>query len=303
MRTLTREQEQRHAQACQLVDLPRDLTEEERRFILDNWQESSTNRNASDRAYFTPAGIAGDIAIDARGAQRIIDLAAGIGRLAFHCRRTPSDPDRPSAIVCVERNPEYVRVGQRVLPEATWICGDILDLPDQHPELGDFDLAVSNPPYGPVPRHRDARGRYTGRRFEYHTIVLAGLLASRGLFVIPQTSAPFRLSGQPALQRHSGDDEYQKFAAVTGLRLEPNCGTDTTSYQHDWREKCPLVEIVKVDYTQRVAPVPPPLPARQSRPPGHRSAYVPRTARTSHTRRSAQSPRSEANGQLALLSL
>ncbi|WP_163511202.1 hypothetical protein [Fodinicola acaciae] len=85
MGKLTRQQERLHAQACQLINLGRDLTEDERTFVLDNWQESSTSTNACDRAHFTPAGLARDMSIEVSG-NRIIDLGAGIGRLAFHNR-------------------------------------------------------------------------------------------------------------------------------------------------------------------------------------------------------------------------
>lgn len=44
-------------------------------------------------------------------------------------------------ITCVELNPHYVEVGKKVVPEATWICADVLDpfLPDL---LGQFDFAI-----------------------------------------------------------------------------------------------------------------------------------------------------------------
>lgn len=41
---------------------------------------------------------------------------------------------------------------RKVMPEANWICADILDLPDQVDQLGGtFDCAISNPPFGSVP--------------------------------------------------------------------------------------------------------------------------------------------------------
>jgi len=196
---LTREQERRHAQACQLVELDRDLNDDERLFVLDHWQESATSTNASDRAFFTPAGLARDMSMDVEG-RRILDLGAGIGRLPFHCRDALARYEYPQ-FVCVERNPAYVRVGRRVMPEATWICADILDLPDMLDELGTVDCAISNPPFGPLPRRRDAPGGYTGRRFEYHTIALAGLFARRGVFLIPQLTRP--RSGAPAVRTAS----------------------------------------------------------------------------------------------------
>ncbi|MEU6719794.1 hypothetical protein ABZ897_50780 [Nonomuraea sp. NPDC046802] len=47
--------------------------------------------------------------------------------------------------MCVEKNPHYVAVGQRLLPEATWICGDVFDVLSMG--LGRFDTALANPPF------------------------------------------------------------------------------------------------------------------------------------------------------------
>lgn len=255
MAKLTREQERLHAQACQLIEQPGDLDEDQRRFVLNHWQESSTNSSASDRAFFTPEGLARDMSIEV-GGNRIIDLAAGIGRLAHHNRDLWARWPHPAPeMVCVERNPEYVRVGRKVVPEATWICADVLDLPDMLDELGTFDCALANPPFGPLPRRRDAPGGYTGRRFEYHVIALASLFARRGVFIIPQVAAPFHYSGRQGYLSDQGDAEYHKFVAATGIQLDGNCGIDTAYYDEDWHSlKAPRVEIVTVDYTERAAP-------------------------------------------------
>lgn len=250
MATLTREQERRHAQACELVDLDRELTDDERDFVLDHWLASSTTHSASDRAFFTPAGLARDMSIEVTG-DRIIDLCAGTGRLAYHARdlwgRWPG-PGRE--FVCVERNPEYVRVGRRVLPEARWICADVLDLPSMLDELGTFDSALSNPPFGALPRKHRAPGAYAGRRFEYHVIALAARMARRGVFVVPQTSAPFAYSGRPCFEHDRADAEYRKFTAATGITLQPNCGIDTSVYDGEWAgDVSPRVEVVLADFT------------------------------------------------------
>jgi hypothetical protein len=250
---LSKIEERRHAQACQLVDLPRDLTEDERWFVLRHWQESSTTANGLQGAFFTPEGLAGDMSLEV-GGDRIIDLGAGIGRLAWHNRELFGRWPHPAPeFLCVERNPAYVRVGRKVLPEATWLCADILDLPDLADQLGGvFDCAISNPPFGPLPRHRNAPG-YTGRRFEYHTIAIAARLAHRGVFIVPQTSAPFRYSGRPNFEPDQGDTEYARFTAGTGITLTATCGIDTSSYDHQWRGVSPRVEIVKADFRQHVA--------------------------------------------------
>lgn len=251
MAKLSKTAERRHAQACQLVNLPRDLTEDERWFVLTHWQESSTTANGLQGAFFTPEGLARDMSLEV-GGDRIIDLGAGIGRLAWHNRDLFGRWPHPAPeFLCVERNPAYVRVGRKVLPEATWLCADILDLPDLANQLGGvFDCAISNPPFGPRPRHRNAPG-YTGRRFEYHTIAVAAGLARRGVFIVPQTSAPFHYSGQPNFEHDRGDAEYARFTAGTGITLTATCGIDTSVYDGQWRGVSPRVEVVKANFLER----------------------------------------------------
>lgn len=281
MAKLSKEQQRLHQQACALVDAQRPLTEEEREFILLHWQESSTTANSLHGAFFTPLELAYDMMIEVEG-KRIIDLGAGIGHLAWaaHCwsRRSPRE------LVCVETNPEYVRVGQRVLPEATWICADAFDLPDllPHLRLGRFDCVISNPPFRSTPR--TGRGpRYRGPWAEYHFLDLAADLADYGVFVLPAASAPFRLSGPLpyAARREPG---YEEFRTQTGITLSHSCGIDTCGYRDSWRGVRPRTEIVLADFTRRLTGRPPaPAPttpegARPTRRPPVRKAARPPAA-------------------------
>lgn len=252
MAKLTKQEEKLHAEALALVDLERDLTLPEREFVLDHFQEASTATNSTHGAFFTPEGLARDFSIEVPDqASRIIDLGAGIGRLSFGCRnvfgnRWNGDPLRE--FVCVERDPEYVRIGKKVMPEAQWICGDILDVPEMG--LGRFDVAIGNPPFGAIKRAKDAPG-YKGRKFEYHVIAVAATLADYGVFIIPQNSAPFDYSGKDRFYADRADREYERFTKSTGIVLEPNCGIDTSIYRDEWHGVSPAVEIVTVDFTER----------------------------------------------------
>jgi predicted RNA methylase len=240
-----------HQQACDLIALARPLTIDEQEFALWHWQESqnATTATALAGAFFTPLDLAFDFAIEVT-AGRIIDLGAGIGTLSWavhrHLTASPSRP-RPE-LVCVERNREYVRVGQRVLPEADWICADLFDLPMDL--VGAFDTVIGNPPFGNTPR--TGRGpRYTGRRAEYHVIDVAANLARDGVFLIPQHSAPFRYSGSEEF-REDRHPEYVRFTQQTGIELEPGCSIDTTTHG-GWRGVRPVVEIVTCDFTDRAS--------------------------------------------------
>nr|WP_233109075.1 methyltransferase [Streptomyces sp. 14R-10] len=268
MAKLTNEQATQHRKALALVDLDRDLTLTEREFVIDHYMETADAR--LDGAFFTPDGLARDMSIEVNG-KRVIDLCAGIGRLAFACRDTDWERlnnEQPRELVCVERNPEYVRVGKKVLPEATWILGDVFDVPGM--DLGGpFDTAIGNPPYGAVARGGRAAPRYTGGRFEYHVIDIAATIAHRGVFIVPQEMAPFRYSGRTSFTEER-TDAYNRFERQTGITLGHTVGIDTSHYLNEWRDAAPRTEIVRANYTNArhsgtapaARPAPEPQPSR-----------------------------------------
>lgn len=245
--TLTRAQAHCHEAAMELIDADRPLTHEEKEYVLDHYQPAANTRQALDGAYFTPRGLARtlatyDLGCDRPG-ERIIDLCAGIGRLAYE---TVHDPDREynrlnmplGEIVCVEKNPEYVRVGQRVLPEARWVRADVLDVPDL--DLGLFDSAISNPPFGPLPRSRDAAA-YRPRQFEYHVIATAARVAKRGVFIVPRASV--HEEHAPARDTEAS----QRFTAETGIRLGRWWG-DTRAWADQWVSVKPNVTVITCQF-------------------------------------------------------
>lgn len=91
---------------------------------------------------------------------------------------------------------------------------------------------------------------YRGPRFEYHVIAVAARLARRGVFLVPQQSAPFSYSGQ---HRYTDDPdtEYQKFHTTTGIALEPGCSVDTACYADDWHQRPVPTEVVVCDFTEQ----------------------------------------------------
>jgi len=258
---LTKAEAKAHGDALALLEKD-ELTDDDRIFIMENWQESANHINSVAGAFFTPWRLARDAALDIYNEGRIIDLCAGIGTLSlaafwrgYYDRR---DSGKTLEIVCVEMNPEYVELGRKMLPEAEWICGSIFDLPD----LGHFDQAISNPPFGTIKAGGDWRGKYTGSKFEYRTIEVASRIADYGTFIVPQQSAGFRYSGAPYyMHSESGEyattREYAKFSEQTGIRLDAGVGVDTTVHQDDWHGVSPTVEIACADFTEleKVAPV------------------------------------------------
>jgi hypothetical protein len=238
---LSKEQSKRHQKALDLVHSDKALTEDEREFILENYCEAQGQLNALAGAFFTPAGLARDFAIEVGGGVldggSIVDLCAGIGRLAWACEHKGAE------ITCVEFCEEYVTVGRRVLPSAKWIHGDVFSV-----ELGRYSFAISNPPFGAI-KGDTFKGKYTGGQFEYKVIELASRIAAYGVFILPQMSAPFRYSGEQSY-REEESEKARKFREQTGIVMQPNCGIDTSIYRQDWRGVSPICEIVCCDFEE-----------------------------------------------------
>jgi len=259
MAKISKDAAKRHKQALDLVHSDKRLSLDDRFFILENFHEGATNMNGLAGAFFTPEGLARDLSVEVCDSKSIIDLCAGIGGLAFACR------DKAKRIVCVEQNPEYAAVGKRVMPDAEWIVGDVFSLGD----IGHFDWAISNPPFGAIKTGSNVKGAYTGAKFEYRVIELASKVADNGTFIIPQSSAPFRYSGQ---QGYSVciDNECKKFMTQTGIVLGHNCGLDTSSYLDEWKGVSPMCEIVVCDFAEAYAeeePVAVAAPVIKEQPP------------------------------------
>lgn len=244
MSKLTKQQAKLHAQACDLLR-KEVLTFDERLFVLANWQEGARHINGVAGAFFTPQGLARDLSLEIAG-RRIIDLCAGIGALALAAyQRCTAFGSEAVEITCVEINADYVEVGRKILPEARWILADALALP---PSVGRFDCAIGNPPFGRVPG-RGASPRYRGSEFEYKVIDAACEIADYGVFLVPQSSSPFRLSGTMRFEEQS-PEKYLRFHEQTLITLEPNCGIDTSLYRDEWHGVSITAEIVLADFKE-----------------------------------------------------
>ena len=238
MARLSKAEAKRHQEACDLVVLDRVLMEDEREFVINNWQESASHINSAAAAFFTPLELAFHLAIETNGCRTFIDLCAGIGALSYACwQSNRSSIDR---IVCVEINPDYAAVGRKVLPEAEWIVASVDALPD----LGSFDMAISNPPFGKVVKI--AGPRYSGEA-DLAVIDIASDLATYGTFIIPQMSAPFQYSGRQSMTFRD-NDRTAKFRDATAIDLQPGCGVDCDYFRDQWRGVAPKVEIVCADF-------------------------------------------------------
>lgn len=238
MARLSKKETKLHQQVLELIDSDKELTFEEKEFILQNYQGDGVGGTG---AFFTPADLAWDFTIDSGSTGRCLELCAGIGRLSF-CQYYRH---KPAHITCVELNPEYVMIGKRVLPEAEWICGDALTYTSER----SYDVVYGNPPFGKIKTSEAATGSYSGSEFEYKIITHGSTFAPYGVWTVPQGSAGFVYSGAQYYDRREST-KYKKFSEQTGLHFEAGCGIDTSLFRDQWHGTNVLCEVITVEYNQ-----------------------------------------------------
>jgi len=242
MAKLTKQQRKAHAEAEAILTKDR-ITDDERDFVFQHWHEGATHENGAAGAFFTPFSLACDFALDGAG-RRVIDLCAGIGVLSYIIHHRSKWGERLAEITCVEINPRYVAVGQKLLPQARWINADVFDW--RSLDLGHYDAAIANPPFGRVRRSGDAP-RYRGPEFEFHVMDIAREFADRGAFIVPQESASFRYSGRQCFDRRTSGRGVE-FERATGVFMDIGAGVDTNFHRDEWKDGGPLCEIVCIDF-------------------------------------------------------
>lgn len=215
------------------------LDDDEKLYVLENFQEGATNMNSAAGAFFTPQGLASDAMIECSGmGGKFIDLCAGIGRLTHAAKEWRVNRD----FTCVELNHDYASIGMKVIPEAHWIVGSIFDLPDERI----YDVAICNPPFGNIKTGRDNDG-FGG--FEFSAIYKASKIAKYGIFILPQMSTPFLYSGRESF-KECMNDKVKRFVDKTGIKFQFNCGIDTAYYKDQWHGVAPICEVCTFDFME-----------------------------------------------------
>lgn len=217
MAKLTKREAATHSAAVDLLAGKRDggrLLLHEREFVLEHWQPSA-QAVTDDQAHFTPPAWAGAVAASSVSAGRVLDLGAGIGALSYALwQRNPG-----LEIVAVEKNPEFVAVGWRVLPEAEWVEGDIFDLSLLH-ALGEFDEVVANPPYSR--KAGPAWLRYNTGNQALMALEVALCVSRTATFILPRPLVDWEYCGVTRYrQTPPGQDLLRFRGRVEGVALGP----------------------------------------------------------------------------------
>lgn len=255
MGKITKRQLKLHEQAEELLwGSDKKLTQDQVAFCLEHWDPRALagKHVAKNQAYFTPMSLALDAGKYIGGDGRpVVDIGAGIGRLAYAVLCANWWDPRQVKVTAVEINPEYVKAGRRLLPEVTWVQGDMYDL-HLWQSLPRFDEAVSNPPFGQVLTDSDT-GWIGYRGPAGLTAAAIGLKVARlGItLILPQTQTPYRYSG-----RRPGENVYTSNHMrylETFMTQRPDLewhhssiDTEQEAYKSGWRGASPVVELVSL---------------------------------------------------------
>jgi hypothetical protein len=246
---LTKQQAKAHAAAMALIDGGAALSLDQIEQCYRDFHEGATSDQTSAGAYFTPVDMAYDLRMEMPQRGTFVDLCAGTGRLAFFAggqAATSGNRHDYSRIICVERNPEYVRIGKRLFPDAEWICGDALD-PAVRRQIGAVDFAISNPPFGVSGKSDYRAPRYTGPHFELKALDVMALLAPEGWAIVPAMTAPFDSRGYANTPRAIDTSRADQWTSATGLPLNRFASLEPDFYRDEWHGVAPMVDFVGFD--------------------------------------------------------
>jgi hypothetical protein len=244
-----------HQQAMDLVNIERPLTMTEKEFVLANYKPHAEHDVRKLQAFFTPMELAIAATIempnpDEYGRKiKVLDLCAGVGMLSFayfHYSGMRLNTDNVE-LVCVEMTDEFIEVGKKVLPEATWIKADMFNLGHSVEIDTDFDCFISNPPYSIMGKSQIL----VGRRGAFLAGQIGMNFSEYGVMIILQNDCPFEYSGRDNYKETYNKD-YQKVEDKALIRFAPSC-VDTESVLDDndeqvkWDGVKVKTEIVIVD--------------------------------------------------------
>lgn len=235
----------------------------EREQVYADYHEGAGKMNNLISAHFTPTPIARSMAQNVRN-HNWVDIGAGIGKLSYVMMRENSYHFKDGFIgICVEQCVEYYEIGKKLLPECVWINGSIFDqevIDEIKMIMSGMELKfsiISNPPYGNQVKGSSDQMKYSGATFEYKAMEMGAILgAYDGCFLIPQISAPFRMTGDCSKGVYNEiykTREYKRFLKETELGITANIGYSTEILDEDeqgWKDVKIVTEIAIVEYEE-----------------------------------------------------
>jgi len=135
------------------------LTYEEKEKIYESFNPGMIGDVSQSASFFTPYDLAQDLAVMVQVRGNVIDLAAGIGMLAYRVKEMDTYEHRIKSITCIEQNPEYI-----------------------------------NPPFGQGGKVDWLN--YTGGHRDLQAVEVCLRYSKAGYFILPSGSVSFKYSGE-----------------------------------------------------------------------------------------------------------
>lgn len=212
-------------------------------FIYENFHPSMIDNQTENGAFYTPYGLAQDVAVFSNRSGHIIDVCAGIGMLAYRLKEMDTYNKSIKSITCIELNEKAVEIGKKLLPDANWICANVFDenlwtdltkdLPDNR-----YDFFVSNPPFGKDMNKRKADWlRMTSER-DLMVLELCLKYSKGGYFIVPKGS--YSYSGERYYKEEPDrwSSKFKRFMKITKdhYKFNLSCdGIDSSIYSEEWK--------------------------------------------------------------------
>lgn len=253
---LTKPQLKIHKQA-EIILQKETLTFEDKEYLYEHFNEGAISDVTSESAYFTPLDLAYDFALFAGRYGVCVDMCAGFGVLSFCARVRDTYHNNIKHQICIERNPKFVEIGKKLLPEAEWIEGDVFDknIWDYiKNKYGTINSIVSNPPFGKVTKTDCNRSwlKYTGAELDIACMEIAMLNCQSDIsMLLPVGSVEFKYSGRPYFDNIE-NKKISKLRKETGIEfVMTNPGIDTSVYEQFKNTK---IIVEHVDFVDIVIP-------------------------------------------------
>lgn len=259
MARITKEKSKLHDQAMDLIfGTDRNLKWDELWFCFNNYNPMAEHNVSKGAIFFTPEGICEQFATAVGGVGgKLIDLCAGIGKLSayvmahngvgWYGSRTMQFHGDLESVTCVENNPEFVKVGKRLLPQADWVEGSVFDA-ELMASLGEFNVAISNPPYGNIPSVKQANWTRTTGGAEWRVMEVACRMCwNGGKMIVPKIVSDYDLEKREYRKEKEGDKYIRKaWEHVGNIALNP-WAVDLREYQRDWEGMTVAPDLYIVD--------------------------------------------------------
>lgn len=250
MAKLSKQKAKLHNEVMDLVETDRELTLEEKFFVLENYVPMATHDVGNMGAFFTPFEIAQAFAmnVDPQDLDRVLDLCAGIGALSFNIKQFQAHRDTKPGwfsngvkeMICLELDDEFIKVGKKVLPEANWIKGSVFDK-DIISDIGNVSFVISNPPFGAARSEKVKWLEYSGREFHLKVIEVASKIDPMGSFIVPVGFGDYDIKEKKPI------DAWKTFYHQTGIKLSTSFSFDDEDFRKSWDGANPPTEIIEFD--------------------------------------------------------